>query len=138
MVARMICQDPPALCSGKKTFSKYPQSVSDSGGLIDIYSQRELDNMDISGKIGPLDLDREYSAFPMYSYSRPAYIFWNGFATGLAKLGKSEAEIMDILQSKDVRHILDGMDNRIRELGEAIAISEYLKDGYKCRAGIND
>ena len=35
--------------------------------------------LDITGKIGPLFLDKQLSEWPMYSYNRPAYLLWNGF-----------------------------------------------------------
>lgn len=81
--------------------------------------------LDITTKLGGLGTGAEWE---MYSYDRPAYMLWNAIANGLHKNGWSEEAIKDHLQSRDVRHALDGaLGDSIRELGEAYA-EEVAKD----------
>jgi len=83
-------------------------------------TSKEIAEIEISGDIGPLIPQNGDAKYPMYSYSRPAYVFWNGFAKGLAKQGFSAEKIMEILQSRDVRHYLDAVDDQIEKLGEKL------------------
>lgn len=73
-----------------------------------------IDNFDITDKIGTLQSDVEW---PMYSYDRPSYIFWNGVAKGLVKQGATMAEIKWWLQSKNSRWLLDRMSDKIEDMG---------------------
>jgi hypothetical protein len=71
------------------------------------------DVYDCTGHIGQLfksDCD-----WPMYSFDRPAYIFWNAFAKTFHDAGWSDDKIRDWLQSKEPRWLLDG------DLSETIA-----------------
>jgi len=52
---------------------------------------------------------------PMYSYERPASMFWSAFMNGLMAGGFSEQEARDWLTSKSARYALDG------DLGDAIS-----------------
>jgi len=55
--------------------------------------------------------------WPMYSYERPAWDFWNGFANGLKDQGFSEAEIEEWLKSKLARWLLDQNGHKLYDLG---------------------
>lgn len=59
----------------------------------------------------------------IYSYERPAYIFWSAFMNGLRAAGLTEEEAKDWIASKRARWMLDGeMSDKI----EALAY-EYAK-----------
>ena len=77
---------------------------------------------DITGQIGDLYplLSPEV---PMYSFSRPAYIFWQGFYDGLIKRGFTHEIAIREMQSKGVRWMLDSEDNKLKELGAKMAES---------------
>jgi hypothetical protein len=74
----------------------------------------DINEFDITAKIGPMSNIASTQAWPMYSYDRPAYILWNAIAKSLHSKGWSEIAIKDWLQSKEARWALDG------ELGEAL------------------
>lgn len=76
---------------------------------------------DITVDIGDLYLSKERAKHPMYSYSRPAYNFWQGAYEGMRKAGKTHDEAMKILQSKAARWMLDKEDNKLRNLGRRMA-----------------
>lgn len=67
-----------------------------------------LESFDMTGKIADAG---------MYSYERPASLFWNGFAAALIGAGYSEAEVEDILRSKLMRWNLDDSGGRVEALG---------------------
>ena len=79
---------------------------------------------DISGKIGPLFPIKAggEAEWPMYSFERPAWKFWNGVASGLKAKGYSEEETKEWLQSKKARWFLDEFDDKLFELGEQLAL----------------
>jgi len=52
---------------------------------------------------------------PMYSFERPARIFWSAFVNGLMAGGMSEKDARDWLTSRAARHSLD------QDLGDALA-----------------
>lgn len=54
-----------------------------------------------------LDFEPFGDKWPMYSFDRPAYLFWNGVANYLRNAGYSDKEIREELQSKSVRWMLD-------------------------------
>ena len=85
---------------------------------------------DISGKIGPFPerFSGDFApTYPMYSFSGPSFRFWQGIARGLSQLGKSEKQILEILQSKLMRWELDGdMSDEIEALGEQYALKHGL------------
>jgi len=62
---------------------------------------------------------------PMYSFSRAAYEFWNGFANALEQSGMDESEIRETLASRDIRHFLDSQDG-IENLGYELG-KKFLK-----------
>jgi hypothetical protein len=85
---------------------------------------KEGSNYDCTCFIGPLfDLfDKEPPAWPMYSFERPATLLWNAIAAELNKLGWSDEEIKDWLQSKNPRWALDGeLGTLIESLGKMYA-----------------
>jgi hypothetical protein len=45
---------------------------------------------------------------PMYSYERPAYLFWSAFMNGLRAAGYTEKQAIEWLTSKHARWALDG------------------------------
>ena len=82
---------------------------------------------DYTDKMGPLDSDREW---PMYSYERPACIFWNAFANQLQREGFSEEQIKEALQGRVVRHMLDYNGNDIENVARELA-SHYNRPNQK-------
>jgi hypothetical protein len=53
--------------------------------------------------------------WPMYSYSRPAYMVWNAIGQVMVDKGYTVEQIKEWMQSKNPRHDLDG------SLGDMIA-----------------
>ena len=82
----------------------------------------DIEDIDITGNVGPLFPPSTPSDWPMYSFNRPAYTFWNGFAKGLAKRGLSIDEIKVELQSKGVRLMLDVHSDKLEAVGEDLAM----------------
>lgn len=74
---------------------------------------------DITGDIGPLFTGPV--KVPMYSFSRPAWLFWQGLYEGLREEGYSHERAIEMLQSKKVRHMLDGEGKRLERLGKNMA-----------------
>ena len=76
---------------------------------------------DITADIGPLYRDGWDPKIPMYSYERPAYIFWQAVFEGLVEAGKTEEQAIDWLQSKGPRHMLDGpIGEVLRDIGRRV------------------
>lgn len=84
-------------------------------------TNKQAHQTDYTDKFGPLYSRRSAPPWPMYSYERPAYNFWNGVANYLRSQGKSDEGIRDTLQSKDARWLLDSFDARVTELGFELA-----------------
>lgn len=85
--------------------------------------------IDITGKIGELFPSETPPEWPMYSYSRPAYMLWNAIANGLHAKGWTEDEIKNWLASRDTRYALDGdLGDAILKLGEDYAEKMTSKD----------
>ena len=82
-------------------------------------NKKQIAELDITGKIGPLAPSN--SEWPMYSFSQPAYMFWNGFAKELAERGLSQEQIKVELQSKGVRWMLDEDGQMLETLGRTMA-----------------
>lgn len=61
---------------------------------------------------------------PMYSYGRPSTEFWHYFVIALLEQGKSEEEVIAILQHRDVRKVLDGSEHKFEALARDVA-SEF-------------
>lgn len=80
---------------------------------------------DITSSIGELFPSSEPVKYTMYSYSRPAYLFWQGFYAGLRKNGATHKQAIAVLQSKAARHMLDGEGDTLSELGEPMANKGY-------------
>jgi phage pi2 protein 07 len=79
---------------------------------------------DYTGKLGQLytvGYDGKPYEWAMYSFSRVSSIFWNAFANKLRKEGKSDEKIKEILQHRDMRHMLDNDEDKIAELAEEMA-----------------
>ena len=62
-------------------------------------------------------------AWPMYSYERPAWIFWTGFANALLRRGFTMERIKAELQSKGTRWLLDATGDRLEKLGAELGES---------------
>jgi len=71
-------------------------------------------SIDITSRVGELFPSEKPAEWPMYSFSRPAWLLWNAIANALIEKGWTEDEIKFWLQSKDTRWALDG------SLGESI------------------
>ena len=83
--------------------------------------------LDLSRVIGPI-VSTQKVVYPIASYDRPAYNFWNGVAQALEERGYTNEEIILILQSKAVRHLLDRMDHEILQLGRKSAKTRLMRD----------
>lgn len=81
---------------------------------------------DISIEIGPLDSDR---AVPMYSYERPASLFWQGVYDGLIARSMTHDQAMEWLQSKHARWILNSCGEELTELGRSTTNRYTAKNG---------
>jgi len=64
-----------------------------------------------------VDLTSKIADLGMYSYARPAYTFWNGFANALLSAGYEESAVLEVLRSKFARWELDKDDSLIEKLG---------------------
>ena len=87
----------------------------------------DVEDFDITDKIGDLNPTTETPEWPMYSYSRPAYIFWNGVAKGLMEAGLNQEEIQRWLQSKLARWELDGMGHLLENFGRSMTKKQNVK-----------
>jgi hypothetical protein len=81
---------------------------------------------DITGKIGDLYPAREEAEVPMYSYSRPAYLFWQGFYEALRKRGLTDDQALTEMQSKGARWLLDSDGEEIIKLGRSLGKTYQL------------
>lgn len=64
----------------------------------------------------------------MYSYDRPAYIFWSAFMNGLIDAGMSEKDAIEYLKSKATRYLLDGkLSDHIEKLAYETARAQVKK-----------
>ena len=72
---------------------------------------------DITGDIGDL-YPVIAPKYPMFSYSRPAWLFWQGVYNTLTKKGKTHEEAIEILQHSLVRYALDDIQDEIVKSGE--------------------
>lgn len=97
--------------------SRLCQIGARKGGVMD--HNDGFDHVDISGDIGPMIID--HPKCPMYSFNRPTYAFWNGFARGLMRKGFTKDQIIECLQSRDMRHYLDQVDDIIEDMGTELA-----------------
>lgn len=80
------------------------------------------ERIDYTGKMGRLYPPHDDKPeWPMYSYERPAWNFWNGVANGLRDMGYSDEQIKGILQSKAARWLLDKHDDKLQDLGYSMA-----------------
>ena len=60
-----------------------------------------------SEKLGPMFSPTRHE-WSMYSYDRPADIFWAAYCRRLKELGWTDGEILALVQSKFPRHAMDG------------------------------
>lgn len=65
--------------------------------------------------------------WPMYSFTRPASLFWNAFANHLRRCGMKDGEIKRVLQSKHTRWLLDDEGAFLEEVGRYLAL-RYFRD----------
>ena len=79
---------------------------------------------DIGLDIGPLFAEREEVPVRMFSFERPAHLFWQGAFTALIKSGMSEASAFAWLQSKSPRWLLDSTSDQVEQLGFDIVAKE--------------
>jgi hypothetical protein len=80
---------------------------------------------DFTGKFAPLD-SKDPESWPMYSFERPAFCFWNGVANELKRRLMSEKAIKEFLQSKDTRWMLDQHGECLEELGAEL-VNKYMR-----------
>ena len=68
--------------------------------------------------------------FPMYSYEKPARLFWEGFVSKLIEDGATKDQIEWLLRSKHMRWMFDADEDRVVELGALMAegYMEVIKD----------
>ena len=84
-----------------------------------------MPSTDITGKIGNM-FQGEQPEWPMYSFNRPAYAFWQGIANELQDQGYSQKHIQGVLQSKHMRWLFDGQaSEQLELLGRIIAKAEH-------------
>lgn len=57
----------------------------------------------------------------MYSYDRPAYLFWNAFCNELIARGLTERQAFEEMASKGVRWMLDAQGEMIEGLAKQMA-----------------
>lgn len=79
---------------------------------------------DISEDIGPFSTGFYSEAnckYPMYSFNRPVYSFWQGFYEGLRKRGLTHQQSIHEMQSKGVRLMLDDHSDMLQNLGREMA-----------------
>jgi hypothetical protein len=87
-------------------------------------SEYRKSRVDYTGRFGPL-FQQENVEWPMYSFERPSWLFWNGVANYLRSQGKTESEIKDALQHKNMRWMLDSRDSLVESLGFDCAESYF-------------
>jgi len=88
-----------------------------------------LESRDITVDIGPLFSPREEPRVTMYSYSTPAYTFWQGAYDALIEAGSTDAQALAWLQSKNPRWMLDSSSSDVQELGRMMTARYILKNG---------
>jgi len=76
----------------------------------------------------PLTERRDAVSHPMYSYNRPADMFWQGVYEELRVSGRTHEQCLEILQSKEMRIMLDHTPE-LRELGHQV-VKDCLKGGW--------
>lgn len=75
------------------------------------------------------DLTVEVSEIGMYSYDRPAWVFWNAFANRLMKMGYSQEDALEILKSKHTRWMLDSKgEDALERVAERLAADYVAKN----------
>lgn len=80
----------------------------------------KISPQDITGMIGDL-YPKENPEYAMYSYSRPAYLFWQGFYEGLLARGFTHKKAIEEMQSKGPRWMFDGDSESVKQLGFKMA-----------------
>lgn len=78
---------------------------------------------DIGCDIGPLFglVCGDKPKYPMYSYERPTWLFWQGFYNKLLASGYTHVSAIELMQNSSVRHGLDQFEDEIKEIGEKFA-----------------
>jgi hypothetical protein len=77
------------------------------------------------------DYSAKIEAADMYSYSRPAWIFWNAaMNTLIQKHGMTETQAIEWLRSKHARWMLDRSEEQIENAAE-LMINEYAANVHR-------
>lgn len=63
--------------------------------------------------------------FSMYSYERVAMVFWRSFIEELVINGMTDDKVRWLLQSKNMRWMLDAREEKIEELAKKLAKDQY-------------
>lgn len=88
---------------------------------------REVERTEyVAGDIGDLYPTSKTPVKPMYSFSRPAYSFWQGFYDALRSRGLTQDEAFEEMQSKGVRWLLDSHGTELRNLGVELGLKYEL------------
>jgi hypothetical protein len=75
------------------------------------------------------DFTNQIGNWGMYSYDRPAWLFWNAMMNGLMDSGYSQQAAEQWLRSKAARWMLDGdMGDKIEELAYEFAKSRAARE----------
>lgn len=82
------------------------------------------EHRDITGDIGNLYANSSPSV-PMYSFSRPAYLFWQGVYAQMIDKGYTHDAAIEFLQSKNARWMLDGFGQELITLGSKM-FNKYM------------
>lgn len=83
------------------------------------------DERDITADIGPLWPLPQEGRRTMYSYERPAYLFWQGFADALFDRGLTKEQVFRELASKGTRWLLDAQGEKLKQLGRRLGKSYF-------------
>jgi hypothetical protein len=84
------------------------------------------DTRDFTADLGPIHSDCK---FPMFSFNRVSVEYWNAFANELLRLGLTEEQVMDELQSKATRWLLDEYQGLIHNLAKRMAKTYIANKG---------
>lgn len=90
--------------------------------MMDFYDNGfylKADNLSVKAKpLFPLDVE---GSFTMYSFDTISYLVIKGIALNLFERGFSEEEVKAVLQSKQIRWMLDGVGEELIGVGYKLA-----------------
>ena len=66
-------------------------------------------------------------SFTMYSWSRPAEMFWTAVVAKFVEAGMTEPQIQEALKSKDMRWMLDNADDAFNRLVDELVTKPNLE-----------